>query len=410
MLDESSVVPTPDSAAVEKTTRKKRKPSQPSKARRLYGYGAERRSQPKTTDLIPKRWFAYSTVVLMLIAAVGLLNTLALYSPALHDYLGDAGVAAFSLRGGGTLASWFTSVLLAFTAAYCLQVYYLRKHRCDDYRGSYRGWLWAFVVFMVGSVAGAVNLGQVALNVVAATAGKLPSVGPVSVLVLAACVILTAMVIVAIWEVRVSRGAMALISVSWFTGLITVLSVEPFVQNQLAESNLILITANAWLVFSSCAFLAVLTYARYVYLAANGMLAVRPVKSKPAKAKKSSRKTASKVAKPAAKKAARKSSASAAKSKPKAKPVAKPKPAAKAKPAVEVAPVAEQKPVAASNRMDQIRKRAAAQKLAAQESAQSDAVLNQDAVTQNATETPSKLSKAERRRQRKLEKRQKRAA
>ena len=136
MLDESSVQSTSGSTTTAAAPRKKGKTSSSTKTRRLYGYGAERRSQPKTTDLIPKRWFAYSTVVVLLISAVVLLNALAVYSPSMQNYIGNAGVAAISLQGNGTLASWFASVLLAFAAAYCLQVYYLRKHRCDDYRGS----------------------------------------------------------------------------------------------------------------------------------------------------------------------------------------------------------------------------------------------------------------------------------
>lgn len=402
MLDESSVEPTPGSATLAATNRKK-KSSQSNKTRRLYGYGAERRSQPKTTDLIPKRWFAYSTVVLALIATVCGLNALSIYSPSLHTYFGDAGVDAFSLRGGGTLASWFTSVLLAFTAAYCLQVYYLRKHRCDDYRGSYRIWLWSFCVFMVASVTGAVDLGQISQNVLAATAGKLPSLGPVSIPVLVGGVALTAMIALMVWEVRVSRGAMALVGLSWLGGLVSVLSVEPFVRNQVAESSLVLVRANAWLGFSSCAFLAVVTYARYVYLAANGMLPVRQTESKPAKANTSSKRGGAKAK---TKKTSKPSSAAVAKSKPKAKPAAKANP----KPSMGVSSAVEKKPAAASNRMDEIRKRAAAQKLAAQKAAQSDEVSNQGSVAEGVPATSTKLSKAERRRQRKLERRQKRAA
>jgi len=353
--------------------------------------------------LIPKRWFAYSTVVVLLIGAIALFNGLAIYSPLLRSYVGDAGVAAFSLQGSGTLASWFASVLLAFSAAFCVQVYYLRRHKCDDYRGSYRLWLWAFVLFAVLSVSATVGLGQIIQNVVAATAGALPSIGPVSILVLVACVTLTAMAMLAAWETRVSRGAISLIVFSGLAGLVSVLSVEPVVHNQLAEMNLIAVASNAWLIFCSCAFLSVLTYARYVYLAANGMLTVRQVESKPVEKQ------------PKKKPAAKKSTASVAKAKP--KPVSKPKPAAaKSKPkvvtkvvttpAVVTKPAHEMKPAAATNRMDELRKKAAAKKAAAQ----ANEVPVAGSIADASQESTSKLSKADRRRLKKLERRQKRAA
>lgn len=401
MLDDSGAESTAssNSAATDEKTAKGRQSSGASKIRRLYGYGAERRSQPKTTDLIPKRWFAYSTVVALLIGAITLFNALAFYSPSLYSYVGDAGVAAFSLQGSGTLASWFASVLLAFAAAFCVQVYYLRKHKCDDYRGSYRLWLWAFAFFAVLSVSATVGLGQITQNVVAATAGALPSIGPISILVVVASVMLTAIAGLATWETRVSRGAISLIASSWLAGLVSILSVEPVVQNQLAETNLIAVASNAWLVFCSCAFLAVLTYARYVYLAANGMLTVRQVESKPVKSQ--PKKTAPrKAAKPVAKK----STASAAKAKP---AIAKTKPTvSKAKPAVVAKPTVEAKPTAATNRMDELRKRAAAKKAAAQ----SKVAAEQPTIAADSSEETPKLSKADRRRQKKLERRQKRAA
>jgi len=391
--------------------------------------------------LIPKRWFAYSTVVVLLMGAIALFNGLAIYSPLLRSYVGDAGVAAFSLQGSGTLASWFASVLLAFSAAFCVQVYYLRRHKCDDYRGSYRLWLWAFALFAVLSVSATVGLGHIVQNVVATTAGALPSIGPVSILVVVACVTLTAMAMLATWETRVSRGAISLIVFSWLAGLVSILSVEPVVHNRLAEMNLIAVASNAWLAFCSCAFLAVLTYARYVYLAANGMLTVRQVESKPVK--KQVEKQASQVAaKPAVKRSAQKRPATAAKpaaakpaaakpaaakpatamKQPKsaaAKPTAAKPVAAKPKPAVAAKPTpAKSKPAAllkraggvkaaeATNRMSELGKKAAERRAVAQSK---QVPVPPSAADASQGETP-KLSKADRRRKRKLELRQKRAA
>ena len=60
--------------------------------------------------------------------------------------------------------------------------------------------------------------------------------------------------------------------------------------------------------------------------------------------------------------------------------------------------------------MDQIRKKAAAQKAAAQKLAAQKASQAKEAATEGPLDEPKQLSKSERRRQKKLERRQKRAA
>ncbi len=359
--------------------------------KRMYGYGAERRSQPKTTDLIPKRWLAYSALVLLLIGSVAALNAMAIYATSLQDFIGEAGVATLSLTGSGTFTSWFTTVLLGSAAVVCLQVYHLRKHRCDDYRGSYRLWFWASIVFLVGSVAATVGLGQLLQNVLTATIGYLPSIGPIPILMVAACLVLTVIVMFGLWETRASRGSTALIVVAWLAGSGSIFSTIPRVRDRIAEANLSLMAANTWPLFAVCAFLAVLTYARHVYLAANGMLPAREVTAKPEKSvkKKSVKPTAKAKKKPAPKPVAPKSSSTPSKS--------------------NATPVATAS--ASKNRMEQIREQAAAKKATAQKATakqKSSQVLPLDGEA-TSDEQP-KLSKAERRRQRKLERRQNRAA
>ena len=396
ILDESSDAEfEPSSTAATSQTGNAGESERARKPKRLYGYGAERRSQPKTTDLIPKRWPAYSSVVILLLGTIAILNAMAFYATSLKPYIGDAGVAAVSLQGSGTLASWFTTALMAAGSAVCLQVYYLRKHRCDDYRGSYRLWFWAGTLFLLGSIAGTVSVGQIALHLFIAMAGPLPMIGVVPVLIIVACVFLAALTMLGLWETRVSRGAAALIVVSWLAGTLSVLSTVPQVENALAQASMDPMTANAWLVFATCSFLAVLTYARHVYLTANGMLAVRPVSTKPVKAvatKKATKPTSRTKKKAATKPAASKSAAVKAAD---AKAKQSSKPATKSN--------------AATDRMTQIREASAAKKAAAQKAKTATAATLPIETDSASDETP-KLSKAERRRLRKLEKRQKRAA
>ena len=119
--------------------REKTVPSSKSQSRH-YAFGANRRCQAKTTDLIPKRVCAYLLVVLGLLAMLWLITFLARQSNQWSVYLGESGMRLLSIRGQGSLASWFSSFLLIITGMASLQIYALRKHRCDDYRGAYRLW------------------------------------------------------------------------------------------------------------------------------------------------------------------------------------------------------------------------------------------------------------------------------
>ena len=53
----------------------------------------------------------------------------------------------------GSLASWFASTLLMWTAAGAVLTFLIRRHRTDDYRGSYYVWLWATIALVLASIA-----------------------------------------------------------------------------------------------------------------------------------------------------------------------------------------------------------------------------------------------------------------
>ena len=394
ILDESSGsnVDSPASVPSGRHSKSAGSTARSNKPKRLYGFGAERRSQPKTTDLIPKRWPAYSTLVALLVLAVAALNAMSIYADSLQTYIGDAGVSAFSLHGTGTFAAWFASTVMAAGAMVCLQVFYLRKHRCDDYRGSYRLWFWAAVIFLLCSVASSTELGAIVMNVSGSLLSTMPSAGPVPFLVVVGCVIFSAFVMLGLWETRISRGAVALIIIGWIAGLVSMLGTVPEVQQGFADVKLLAVVANGWLLLTTSSFLAVLTYARHVYLAANGMLPVRQPKAESLKAD-SKKKVAESVAR--------------SKQKSSAKPDMD-KSAAKASTAETTAA---EKQETSPNRLSAIREEAAAKKASShRQKARGKTSQTIPIAAESDVEEKPKLSKAERRRQRKLERRQKRAA
>lgn len=105
--------------------------------------------QPRITDLIPqKRWLIalLMLVWLSLIAGVVYLHT---QLDRWSEFVSRAALAPIDLSGVAGVATWFSSATLLLAAIGSWQVYNVRRHKTDDYRGTYRLWFWtaAWLVF-----------------------------------------------------------------------------------------------------------------------------------------------------------------------------------------------------------------------------------------------------------------------
>ncbi len=107
-----------------------------------YGDAAFLDQQLRVLDLVPRRLLLLSTG---LIAAAGAIAGLEFAYAWMHERAagGGANLAAFDLAAKGSLACWFSSLMLLAAAAAGLLIYSVRRHRADDYQGRYRVWLWA---------------------------------------------------------------------------------------------------------------------------------------------------------------------------------------------------------------------------------------------------------------------------
>jgi hypothetical protein len=117
-----------------------------------YAEAARREHQPRIVDLIPQR-----KLVLLAVFALGLLVIVGLgwlycLMPRLSPWTHDGKVAAFDLDAEGSLGTWFSSFLLTVSAGVACIVYSLRRHRVDDYRGAYRIWIWAALVWFLMAI------------------------------------------------------------------------------------------------------------------------------------------------------------------------------------------------------------------------------------------------------------------
>lgn len=121
-----------------------------------YGDAMLLESQTRLTDLVPMHPLFLIFVFGAGLAGIALLEGLYVWMSLGVRGLGR--IAAFDLADRASLATWFSSLMLAMAAATAVLVYTVRRHRLDDYRGHYRIWLWAAACWLLMSVDATANL------------------------------------------------------------------------------------------------------------------------------------------------------------------------------------------------------------------------------------------------------------
>jgi hypothetical protein len=109
-------------------------------------------SQPRLTELLPRRLVTLAFFLAAGLLAVAGLESLYFYMPAWAEHTTDGRIEAFDLDGEGSLAVWFSSVTLLAAAAVAAVIYRVRRQRTDDYTGRYRVWPWAALCCLVMSL------------------------------------------------------------------------------------------------------------------------------------------------------------------------------------------------------------------------------------------------------------------
>jgi hypothetical protein len=116
-----------------------------------YSDAAGVEHHPQITDFVPRR---YRTLMLLVLAGVVTATTGALlhyFAPTVAAGLGASEIAAFDCASPGNLFSWGEAITLLVSSVTCLLVYSIRRHRIDDIRGLYRVWLAVAAVCLVMS-------------------------------------------------------------------------------------------------------------------------------------------------------------------------------------------------------------------------------------------------------------------
>ncbi|MEL7498602.1 MAG: hypothetical protein AAFN77_13430 [Planctomycetota bacterium] len=427
---------------------------------RAYTIAAERRHQRKTTDLIPKRRLAYLLTVVVFCSALAVINLCAIYATSWESVIGSEGVAALQIWGAGTLASWFATLCWILAAALCLQIFVLRRHRNDDYDGTYRVWGWLTIACLIASLMCTVNVASSVSNIVRYLA-SMSLTDPAWLPVVIVGMLSSLFAIRVLVEVRGSYGTAAWVTIAWISFNIgTSLSLMHDATAQTAGGtffgwiSISLLTGNAMLLLATSAIMANLTYARYVFLRANGFIRVankvaneqetlsesntRATRSKRKKATTKSKGKTEKSTTTKARSTATAKTSSTKTSKAKSKSTAASKPAQTAKSKVKPEPTIAAKtnqsdepkiiPVSAAksetnvesadqatssssvSASEKLRQLAAASRAKQAAQSQTSATKETPAPTAAERKASAKLSKAERRKLRKKQRQTKRAA
>ena len=98
--------------------------------------------QPRVTDLLPVRPLWAVVAILLALTGIAIVEAVHTHVAPLVLREGQAHLAALDARERGSIATWYGATLLALAAISAALTFGIRVHRVDDYRGRYRVWLW----------------------------------------------------------------------------------------------------------------------------------------------------------------------------------------------------------------------------------------------------------------------------
>ena len=183
----------------------------------------------------------------------------------------QASLTALDVMARGSLASWFSSVVLCCSSMGSLLVYLIRRHRMDDYRGRYRWWLWLAPLLLVVSVNAGTGLHHVLSGLLTSFSGAEIAIGGKGWWLLAYGVVflpVAAQLAIELWRSRLATmflwGSLAAYGVAASFELQAV-HCATVLATTITHSSLLLAAHFGVL-------LTVLAFARYVYLEAQDSL------------------------------------------------------------------------------------------------------------------------------------------
>jgi len=259
--------------------------------RNRYGEAVRMERQTRVTDFIPRSYGGLALWFVLGASLIAGLEALYFYMPRLLMTAADGRIAAFDLGADGSLAAWYSSLLLQTAAAAALVVYSIRKHRASDYHARYRIWIVAACCWFVMSIDVAASLHEGFQGLLISLTGE-RGFGDGSIWWIGAYTVVLGIVglrlVLDMKECRLSTTLFLLTGGCYVAAVVAQLGFVPLESRvygvMLAEG---LKMAGHLLLLSSMA-----VHARYVFLEAKGEIAARTAKPKKEKTKSAKASTA----------------------------------------------------------------------------------------------------------------------
>jgi hypothetical protein len=240
-----------------------------------YSEAAGVENHAQITDFVPRRYRSIAFLILAGVVSTAGLASLHYFAAPIARTLGASDIAPLELMAPGSFGAWVATVVLLVASAASILVYSIRRHRIDDFRGRYRIWLASAVACLLVSantVTGFHNVLAMAMSQL--TGWTALRAGAIWWLVLAGLPLVW-IAIRSLVEVSESRLAASLLvtAVGCYVGA----AATALGAVSLAEARVETAVAGAALLVGHWIMLAaVVSYARYVVLDAQGLVAAKP--------------------------------------------------------------------------------------------------------------------------------------
>jgi hypothetical protein len=249
--------------------------------------------QKRLIDLIPRRLPGVGALLIAGLALNAGLIGLHYWAGAAAARYPEGTLAALNLTAAGSLAAWFSSLMLLTATGASLLIYAIRRQRNDDYHGHYRVWLWAALLWFLFATDVSVGLNRSLQNLLVHLTGAPLWRGGILWWIIPYSVAFAAVgsrLVLDMWPSRLSITAFVFASAGYLVALLTSLEVLPA---RLAIDAVML--RGGAIMFGHLTLLtAMVLQARYVLMDYEGLLP--PRKAKAAKPKKTVKKTAAAAA------------------------------------------------------------------------------------------------------------------
>lgn len=239
-----------------------------------YSDAAGVENHPQITDFVPRRHRTFAVLIFGGIVIVAGLAVLNYFAYAVANTFNMPNTGPIELAAAGSLGTWFAAITLFVASAACMLVYSIRRHRIDDYRGRYRTWFAASIACLLGSANSVVAVHHVLASLLSHHTGWFALRGGAAWWLAIAGLPLMWITVRSLLDARECRLAATLLSgaVACFTAaLVSYLGYLPFADLQIEP----IVTGGLALLGDWLLLVGVVAYARFVILDAQGLIPTR---------------------------------------------------------------------------------------------------------------------------------------